>query len=307
MGIRLNAAHLVGKTIPLLGDLRGKKVLTLGVQDCHFSYDQALAFLLRHNIAHNPVPAGEVKLTTGFKWCPSSERHSYRNYIHQDTLFRLLGFDLNAVSAMDCSKYEGAQLAHDLNHPIDACFHSQFDVIFDSGTLEHIFSLKDALFNVVRLVKIEGLAIHFSPADFINHGFVNLNAELFADFYLSNGFEQVALKYIATPVHPELVDRHYLEFEPSEYLHSLGPYYATCVFSAFRKRREEAVLRVPQQGFYNSLLGRELYADEAEMKVSTDYKKRMLFRIKNWVDRFFLTCVVIRGYRIVLRGRRVNL
>ena len=52
-----------------------------------------------------------------------------------------------SVEALDASPYEGAARLHDLNEPVPAAWHEQFDLVFDGGTLEHVFNLPTALKN----------------------------------------------------------------------------------------------------------------------------------------------------------------
>src|SRR6185436_204491 len=42
---------------------------------------------------------------------------------------------------MDHSDYEGADVAQDLNLPLRNELASRFDVVFDGGTLEHVFNV----------------------------------------------------------------------------------------------------------------------------------------------------------------------
>src|SRR6267378_2811666 len=137
MGIRLNAIHLLAKSLAALGDLKGKTILTMGVQDCYFTYDEIVDFLRRHHIAHTPVPANEILLTTGFASADSSHAETLRHFIHQRTLFRLLGFGSSDIHSMDYSSFEGADFIHDLNSPVPEAFFSKYDLVFDAGTIEH--------------------------------------------------------------------------------------------------------------------------------------------------------------------------
>jgi hypothetical protein len=125
MGIGLSTVHLLAQTLPLLGDLSDKRLLTLGVQDCYFSYEQIMKFVCRHGIPYKPISEAEVLLTTGFKWAPPAEARKYRNSIHQKTFFTLLGFSPANIYSMDVSDYEGADIVHDLNFPIDDLLRSR--------------------------------------------------------------------------------------------------------------------------------------------------------------------------------------
>src|SRR5262249_1223064 len=118
----------------------------------------------------------------------------------------------------------------------------------DIGTLEHVFDLKEMFFNVQRLLKVGGRIIHVNPTSQINHGFINVNATLYRDFYAVNGFELKKLQYIALP---DKSETHYRGINPDE-LNEFIPGYTLITFGVFDKVRE-APLTVPNQGLYNQL------------------------------------------------------
>lgn len=303
MGIALNAVNLLSQTLPLLGDLSDKKLLTLAVQDCHFTYDTIVRFLGHHGIPYKPLRAADILLTTGFKWAPSGMVAKSRNCIHQITLFQLLGFSRENIYSLDASAYEGADIIHDLNVPVDDSLHSKFDLVLESGTIEHVFSVKDALFNMCRMCKIGGVVVNFSPVDYFNHGFINLNAEILRDCFLANGFEEISLKYIVTPASPRRVDQYYLEYGADRFRFALPPYYKAAVYSAYLKIEEKA-LTVPMQGFY-----RKLHAGYA---VFTQWQpsglRAILSRVaQDWVDPYLVLSVIIRGFVNLWRGKKVVL
>jgi hypothetical protein len=91
--------------------------------------------------------------------------------------------------------FEGASLIHDLNLPIDESLKERFSVVFDGGTLEHIFNVPQALRNCIEMLREGGTFIQHSPANnFMGHGFYQFSPELiYQVFSKSNGFEVVAL------------------------------------------------------------------------------------------------------------------
>lgn len=193
---------LVGLTwlLPILDKLPNgadTKILTLGTQDLSFTYDDAARFLREHGRAIVDVPVPERKLTNGFATMPS-DLWKYRNFIHQDTLFRMLGFSPGQVKAIDVDDYEGADILHNLNEPIPENI-GTYDLVINQGTMEHIFDVRQFLWNLSDLTKIDGRILHLAPAGFLNHGFYNLNICLFQDFYGTAGWETEELYYTLTP------------------------------------------------------------------------------------------------------------
>ena len=307
MGIRYAAVHLMSQTLPHLGELSGKTMLTLGVQDCYFTYDQIRAFLKRHAIPQRALPDSAVQTSTAFKgMTPENAARYYpgfEQFIHQKTLFGLLGFEPDNVHALDASPYEQAEIVHDLNEPIDCSLYNSYDFIFDGGTSEHIFSMKDCLFNIARLCRVGGVIVHITPVDMINHGFVNINADLYRDFYSANGFEQIALKYILAPNHPRRASHHYLEYRPEERWFSLQPYYHMVVYAAFRKV-DDRPAEVPQQGCYRALWEHGLPNGTSN---GTGWKQKLTNRAAVWVDSTFSVSHLARHYWARRRGKKVLL
>jgi SAM-dependent methyltransferase len=95
------------------------------------------------------------------------------------------------VEAMDNSNYEGAKLVHDLNQPIPPEWREQFDVVYDGGTLEHVFNFPVALRNSMELLRPGGrLFIHTCANNLCGHGFYQFSPELFyRALSPENGFE----------------------------------------------------------------------------------------------------------------------
>jgi SAM-dependent methyltransferase len=96
---------------------------------------------------------------------------------HGDDFFKALG--AQPLMAMDASSYEGADLIHDLNHPIGLKLHSTFDTLIDGGALEHIFNFPVSIRNCMQMVKPGGRFIMITPwHNYAGHGFYQFSPEL---------------------------------------------------------------------------------------------------------------------------------
>ena len=106
-----------------------------------------------------------------------------------DELFRFLG--AKTVHALDISRYEDADILHDLNTPISATYFNRYSIVIDGGTLEHVFNLPTAINNCMRMVANGGIFISNTVANnFMGHGFYQLSPELFFRvFDQGNGFK----------------------------------------------------------------------------------------------------------------------
>lgn len=105
-----------------------------------------------------------------------------------DEIFRMLG--ARDLDALDYSDFEGANVVHDLNRPLDPSLEGKYDIIFDGGTLEHVFNCQEALRSYMKLCKVGGSIVITTPANnWMGHGFYQFGP----DFYFrtlcpENGF-----------------------------------------------------------------------------------------------------------------------
>jgi SAM-dependent methyltransferase len=95
-----------------------------------------------------------------------------------EPVFKALG--ARKVSSLDMSLFEGAQFAHDLNKPIGPDLREKFDLVYDGGTLEHVFNFPVALQSCMEMVRPGGrLILHLPANSWCGHGFYQLSPELF--------------------------------------------------------------------------------------------------------------------------------
>src|SRR5687768_2393542 len=70
---------------------------------------------------------------------------------YSEPVWRVLGTE--HLTTIDASSFEQATLVHDLNQPVPAEFHGQFDAVCDIGTLEHVFNFPTAIRSCLEMVK----------------------------------------------------------------------------------------------------------------------------------------------------------
>jgi SAM-dependent methyltransferase len=112
---------------------------------------------------------------------------------YSEPLFRHLG--AREIDSLDNSSYERATIVHDLNEPLPEHLHGRYSVVFDGGSLEHVFNLPQALKNCMQAVAPGGHLITVTPANsFVGHGFYQFSPELhYRALTPANGFEMVTL------------------------------------------------------------------------------------------------------------------
>jgi SAM-dependent methyltransferase len=174
-----------------------------------------------------------------------------------DEVFLALG--AREVHSLDTSTYEDATVIHDLNYPVPVEMQNKFDVVYDGGTMEHVFHVPQVLANIYSLIRNGGVAIHASPShNHVDHGFYMFSPILFADWYSANHFEVLdELIFTYTPDHSRRPWRAYPCTPGSlDYL-SFGAWGNEMVGIWFvgRKTPCSASDVIPQQGRYQRLLG----------------------------------------------------
>jgi SAM-dependent methyltransferase len=169
MGLDINAVEFLiaaRKQGVKLGD-----VLTLGRQDLNVYPSKMRALLARHGFPNEAFSPGAVD--TGYA----------------EPVFQALG--ATTVNSLDASDFEGANFVHDLNQPLPANLRERFDLVYDGGTLEHVFNFPVALRNCMEMLRPGGRFItHTGTNNWCGHGFYQFSPELYFNvFRPDNGFE----------------------------------------------------------------------------------------------------------------------
>ena len=103
-------------------------------------------------------------------------------------------FYAKEVVSIDKTDYEGATFKMDLNSAIPELLSNKlnntFDLVIDFGTLEHLYNVPQALFNISSICKENADIIHCLPANgWVGHGFYQFSPELFFSVYSEeNGY-----------------------------------------------------------------------------------------------------------------------
>jgi len=139
---------------------------------------------------HFAVPPGLVcdfMAKQGFS--TSGMEAAIKGNIFSEPFFQALG--ATQVDSIDNAEFEGANYIHDLNQPIPESWKEQFDVVYDGGTLEHVFNFPTALRGAMEMLKKDGrLFIHTQVNNTAGHGFYQFSPELFfGALNPENGFE----------------------------------------------------------------------------------------------------------------------
>jgi SAM-dependent methyltransferase len=249
-------------------------VLTLGRQNVYATPTDVRALLRDEGL----TPAADVPPDELVTSIPSL---AGTGYIGDVGYFRLLGVR-GDLQALDYSTFEQADVVHDLNVPVPKELRGRFDLVLDSGTMEHVFDVRQALANIVHLLKPGGRVMHISPANnFVNHGLYQFSPTLFFDYYAANGFADprgVVFEY--DPFIP--TERHVWDlFALNADTGWMTSRNALAVMFVAEKTAASTADRVPLQSFY-----RELYGSSAAARprvARSRLKALVPPRVKQWM------------------------
>lgn len=251
---------------------KGKKILQLGRQHTFLTLKQALSLAKKAGIAHSPISL--EKIHSSF-----SPQLAALGYIDDLTLFKILGFE--EIHSIDVSPYENATYVHDLNLPIPLELHNQYDVIFDGGTMEHVFSIPQVLTNLHHLLKQGGIIIHASPShNYVDHGFYMFSPTFFYEYYAQNSYK-IIHSYLFESSFENNTSWHVYEYRPGqlEFL-SFGGFGKKMLGIWFVAQKEALSTggKIPQQGAYF-----HQWSEKKEQKTSQPNRLIQLIKKSKWL------------------------
>lgn len=178
MGIGLHSLDMLLKeatTRPFSG-----RVLSIGVMDVHFSFN----YLEREAERYGVILERPDEITFATK-----PRLAERNCISDITFFQAMGF--SEIVRLDVSGYEGADEIFDLNSTsTPTTLLERFDVLYNGGTLEHVFDVPEALKNLHNMTARDGRIIHNCPvSNAVDHGFYCFSPSFFSDYHDENSYD----------------------------------------------------------------------------------------------------------------------
>jgi hypothetical protein len=195
MGIGLESANLLIDEIHKR-DLRGS-VLTLGRQQILFTLPQLLK---RMGLAGpGPVDVDRIAFTPRQRSVLAEIEFQDIGLVGDDRIavplpdnffFRFIGFD--RVASVDYSDYDGAQFTFDLNNRGLGQAIGTYDVVWDAGTMEHIFHVPNFMANMHDALSDGGTIMHIVPTNgMVDHGFYQISPTFFQDYYGANRYADV--------------------------------------------------------------------------------------------------------------------
>jgi hypothetical protein len=245
-------------------------VLTLGNQDIFATYEDLKGFFRELD-----CPFKEPAVITPHT-SPGLEQFSPGTpFVHARTFFEMLG--IGDYSDIDKFEEDKPLILHDMNEPLPDELRERYSLVVDSGTIEHIFDIKQVMDNIVAATKVGGRVFHLTPSsNYIDHGLYLFSPCFFFDFYELNGFDDLSCHILQVDEHKILERCAYFEYSYGMPLADLiDP--TKVIVICFSARKTEAVpeLRVPTQGVYNNKRVGLTASVEAQARELSIYESRI--------------------------------
>ena len=272
MGLALPALRLIArehKKMPLHGP-----ILTIGRQCIYATVDDIKKLLAEEGLRPHTIPKDQALQTNIPAWQGTPNA---KNTNDQVFFAMLTG---QPVTTIDVSDYENAELIWDLNFPIPDHLVHMFNTVIDSGSLEHVFHIGQALINMNRLTAAGGRIIHITPANnYLEHGFYQFSPTLFIDYYGANNFRKISCAIIEQSTWDGNTGWQAWAWDTKRPYTNLMTSKMTALFVATEKGKESTEHSIPQQG-QASLHGEGGRTGELTV---TDTQKKIIERLPVWL------------------------
>ena len=178
----------------------GPRCLCFGRRRVAMNYRQFAGLVTRHGLGeiverrvklHDPDAASrfDTVFAERGKWPAVYQQHAESPQMISDTLFfTALGFEV--VETVDFPDTRPATHQVDLNSPgLAQVVNGPYDLVYDGGTLAHLFHVPNALLNLHEVTAVGGYVWHDLPANgYVDHGFYSFSPTLFFDYYAINDY-----------------------------------------------------------------------------------------------------------------------
>jgi hypothetical protein len=204
--------------------------------------------LARQNMAFDVPSFVNYMKAVGYPVTPDECAYTSRN------LF--LDFGFKKYDDVDFTDDEGVTIVHDMNKPLPLKLQdADYDFVFECGTMEHIFDIRQVFSNIINLCAIGGSVFHCSPLTWINHGFYNFSLTLFYDVYRNNGFEDFKFWIVKFPRNWNAGGEtviYDMDFTPVQIMNNFPNDFLLVAFTA--RKKYDLPFKVPIQAAYDPAL-----------------------------------------------------
>ena len=178
--------------------------------------------------------------------CQDFEGNGFpKDFQYKDLKDLILSKGVDDVKTLDLFDPR-ADLRYNLNFPVPSFEQQKYGVVFDIGTLEHVFDTRQCIENCLRMVKVDGLYIIHTPVNgYFGHGLHVFNPDGLIDALLLNNFEILYLKY--TTPNGTVIKYPTLEID-------------VLIWVVARKKKEINNFNIPEQKIWEEIYNESPYS-----------------------------------------------
>lgn len=229
---------------------RKKRCLFLGNQEIFFTAEQLIKEINQHRKSKLISYESNKEVLSLRENLSVNEKYADRGFMACGALGNLYGFD-ECVTVDYTTDLPRVDFEHDLNKPgLSEVTGGDFDLIYDGGTLEHLFHIPNALENFLQSLAVGGRIIHSNPMNnCMNHGFYQFSPIFYHELYTSNNCEVVYSARMR-----EEIDGSNAEISPMPAIEITAEenHRESSIFIA-EKKEEFTSLVIPQQKHYKKI------------------------------------------------------
>ena len=121
------------------------------------------------------------------------------------------------LKTLDVTDYEGAEIVHDMHHPVPPALHGAFDFIWNGSCLDNMFDPGMAMRSTARMLKPNGRVICMEMATPHFEAYVTFSQAWFFDYFAINNFADCKV-YTLTFDPKKIFRGNYHVFRPNGFL-----------------------------------------------------------------------------------------
>jgi SAM-dependent methyltransferase len=229
-----------------------------------------------------PFPSELSSMLKAFGYEQSAKQVFARTGTAGSKFLEFLG--AQSVTEFDASDYEGAKAVHDMNKPLPSQWHKKFDLVFDGGTLEHIYNIPQAVENIGAMLRVGGhLALSTSGNNQTGHGFYQFSPEFcYRVFSEQNGWRT---KLVMLVEHQKRPPRFWAVTDPEKIRKRIEVQTSSQLLIMILTERigHPSQFTTPQQSDYSAIWNARTsaFADEpvAKLSLTTRVYKRLRWEL----------------------------
>jgi SAM-dependent methyltransferase len=273
-------------------------IVTIGVQDVMFSHEDGERFFRERGYQYTTLDQASRTYRKSKAQTVYEGIFNVKNPMHMHDLFRMMGFA--NVASLDAFDADNPTILHDMNKPIPEQYKNKFDVVFDVGSMEHVFDVKHFVQNCVEMTKPGGtLMIYDALVGWHNECFYNFQTPFFFDIFRANGFEDISVYLNYFPKYHDFGSGKttWLRFEYGDRPTFRKANYNTHILFIGRRAKALPEFVVPMQGYYASYYNDFVEAQAKKAGEKTEMSHYMLENMPGPVRAMFPMLVPI--YRML--------